>query len=69
MARFNRKRLRELRLRAGYTQEELAQRSGITLRRLSELETRTSINPTLDTLSRLARALDVSVSELIMEEE
>ena len=68
MARVNRKRLRDLRVARGYTQEDLARASGITLRRLTDLETKSSTNPTLNTLSQIAAALGVSVSDLLTED-
>lgn len=69
MARVNRKRLRDLRVARGYTQEDLARASGITLRRLTDLETQSSTNPTLNTLSQIAAALGVSVADLLIDKD
>lgn len=69
MARVNRKRLRDLRVARGYTQEDLARASGITLRRLTDLETKSSTNPTLNTLSQIAAALGVSVADLLIDKD
>lgn len=68
MARVNRKRLRDLRVAKGFTQEDLARASGITLRRLTDLETKSSTNPTLNTLSQIAAALGVPVADLLIED-
>lgn len=59
-----RTRVRELRKRAGLTQEELAARSGLTQSHLSRIELGKYV-PTLGTLERLARALKMPVSELL----
>lgn len=59
-----RTRIREVRKRAGLTQEELAARSGLTQSHLSRLELGKYV-PTLTTLERLARALKVPVSDLL----
>lgn len=58
-ARVNRKRLHDLRTERGLTQFELAVKSGVSMRVLTALETKSSANPTLDTLSKLATALEV----------
>ena len=69
MARVNRKRLHDLRIEKGYTQEELARIADVTLRRVADLETKSGTNPTLDTLSRIAGALGVSTAELILDND
>ena len=69
MARVNRKRLHDLRIEKGYTQEELARTADVTLRRVQDLEKKSGTNPTLDTLSRIARALGVPTAELILDTE
>jgi len=66
-ARVNRQRIKELRSNKGYTQEEFARQTGLTMRSVSNLEARENTNPTLETLSKLAVALGVRVIELITE--
>lgn len=61
-------RLAELRTQAGITQRELSIRSGVNPQTISEIE-RGIANPTLSTLSALARALKVELSELLAEPE
>jgi transcriptional regulator with XRE-family HTH domain len=56
------KRLREQR---GWTQERLAQKAGVTKFYISLLETGARKNPSLPALKRLAKALDVPVTELL----
>jgi len=53
------KRLREARLAKGYTQEQLAQISGIHLKAIAKYETEVII-PTAETLKKLSEALEVS---------
>jgi transcriptional regulator with XRE-family HTH domain len=53
-----------LRREAGLTQEQLAERSGLSQQYLSDLE-RGKLNPTVVTLYELAEALGVSHVELV----
>src|SRR5579872_420345 len=52
--------LRRLRRAAGLTQEELAERAGLSPRAISDLERGTRRAPHRDTLERLAGALELS---------
>jgi transcriptional regulator with XRE-family HTH domain len=56
--------VRRLRLAAGLTQEQLGERCRMDLSAVSRLE-RGERNPRLDTLVRLARALDVPPAALL----
>lgn len=56
-------KLKEVRAKMGYTQEDLAYESGLTLSQIARIETR-KINPTVSTMFKIARTLDVPVSEL-----
>jgi DNA-binding XRE family transcriptional regulator len=60
------KNLVKFRLQAGLTQRALAARSGITQRRLSDIEAG-KLNVTLDTVNVVARALGVDPRELVRE--
>jgi transcriptional regulator with XRE-family HTH domain len=57
-------RIRRLRLRAGMTQESLAQRVGVTTHTIWRLERGPTFNPRLETLRALAKALGVPLKEL-----
>jgi transcriptional regulator with XRE-family HTH domain len=57
--------LRKLREERNMTQEELAKLAKVTRSHLSLLEAGHRTNPSLDVLKRLARALGVSVTELL----
>jgi transcriptional regulator with XRE-family HTH domain len=57
-------RLRETRINAGLSQTDLEQRSGIPKARLSRYEN-DHVAPSIHTLGRLAKALDVSEASLL----
>lgn len=56
-------RIKELRSRKGYSQEELAERSGLSLRTIQRIENGET-EPRGDSLTRLAAAFDVTVDDL-----
>ena len=56
-------RLKTVRTKKGYTQEDLAYESGLSLSQIGRIETM-KINPTVSTIFSIARTLNVSVSEL-----
>lgn len=58
------KKLRALREERGWSQEEFADRAGLHRTYVSAVE-RGVRNPTLSVLERLAKALSVSLSELV----
>ena len=60
--------LREWRQRRQLTQERLAERAGLSYKFVGEIE-RGAGNPTIQTLSRLAAALDVDLAELLRAAE
>jgi transcriptional regulator with XRE-family HTH domain len=61
-------KIRDLRLRRGYTVQQLAEASGLSKGFISQIENhRTS--PSLATLHDLARALETSAAYLVVEEE
>ena len=60
------KRVRQLRLAAGWTQEQLAEAAGITTTYTSDLERGTKV-PSLTIVLRISRAFRVSVAELLKD--
>lgn len=56
-------RIKQIRYIKKITQEELAFRSELTLSQIARIET-VRINPTVSTMFRIAKALDVSMKEL-----
>lgn len=64
MASSSGARVAKYRISKGFTQEKLAQLSGISVYHISRLETGREKNPTGDTVSAIAKALSVSPAEL-----
>lgn len=56
--------LREARKQQGWTQERLADESGVDQTTISRLETDPKPNPTRETIERLAKALGIAPSKL-----
>ena len=57
------KRLKEVRKIKNFSQEELALSADLSLSQIARIET-ARINPTLSTIFRIARTLDIELSEL-----
>ena len=57
------KRLKEIRAEKSISQEELAYRSELTLSQIARIET-TKTNPTISTLFKIIRTLEISPSDL-----
>lgn len=62
-------RVRELREQRGFTQVDLARRSGITRMTIWKLENGERVSTSLATLSAIARALEVPTNELFFDED
>jgi len=62
------KKLKELRIKKGWSQGQLGKKIGADLQRISKYE-RGVMWPTMELMVRLAKAFDVSVDYLIREEE
>lgn len=62
-------RVRTLRERAEMSQQELASKAGLSVSIVSQLERGRSADPRISTLRGLAKALNVSVHELINDRE
>ena len=61
-------RLREIRKARGYTQNKLAMKSGLSRQAIVVIESGQK-SPTLNTLAKIANALDDTVSQLIGESD
>jgi transcriptional regulator with XRE-family HTH domain len=59
------KNLRKLRESKGLSQERLARLSDVANNTIVKIEAGKNQNPTLETLKKIAKALEVSVDELI----
>ena len=59
------KNLKKLREKQGLSQDRLAKLADVANNTIIKIEQGENINPTLDTLRKIAKVLDVSVDELI----
>lgn len=66
--KFNGRALRQIREARGLTQEQLAAAIDGTFGTISKLEREVGGEPRLSTITRIAAALDVPVSDLLTEE-
>lgn len=55
--------IKELRIDRKLTQEELAEKSGVSRQTICALENKESVSAKVETLAKLASALDVNVSD------
>jgi transcriptional regulator with XRE-family HTH domain len=62
------KKIRTLRLEKGFTLPELAERANVSKGFLFQIEDDEETNPSLDTLNKIAKALDVTLAELLEKE-
>lgn len=62
------KRIREIRLKKHFSQEQIALRAGITPAYLGQIE-REEKNPTVKLVEKISNALDISLSELFSNQE
>jgi transcriptional regulator with XRE-family HTH domain len=56
--------IRKIRQKKGISQDRLSKEADLALNTIVKIETGESPNPTVETLEKLAKALDVSVAEL-----
>ena len=59
------KKVKQLREKLGLSQEKLARLADVSNNTIINIEAGKQDNPTIDTLKKVAKALDVSVEELI----
>lgn len=57
--------IKKLRTKHHLSQEQLAQKAGITYSTLIKIESGSNKNPTLDTLTKLADAFKIKIDELV----
>ena len=58
---------KKLRAQKGYSLEKVARLADLSLNTVVRLESGINKNPTIDTLTKIARALEVSVDDLIQK--
>jgi len=61
--------LKKLRLKKGWTQQELSHRAGLSHNSISKIEQGVSLKPEIQTMIKIADALDVSLDELVGRKE
>jgi len=61
------KRIKTLRKMKAFTQEELGEKAGLSYKFVGEIE-RGEVNPSLDSMVRIANALDITVGDLFPRE-
>ena len=59
------KRLKELRKEKGWSQQKLAEKTGLSFNAITKIEQGLAKHPTLKTLLRLADVFNVSLDELV----
>lgn len=59
------KNLKKLREKRGLSQDRLAKLADVANNTIIKIEQGENINPTLDTLKKIAKALDISIDQLI----
>ena len=57
--------LRKLRGKKGYSLEKIARLADLSLNTIVKVENGVNTNPTIDTLTKIAKALEVGVDDLI----
>lgn len=57
--------LKKLRDKKGYSLEKVARLSDLSLNTIVKIENRVNQNPTIETLTKIAKALEVGVDDLI----
>ena len=58
------KRVKESRAKKGWTQQQLAEKTGLSFNTITKIEQGIGDSPTLKTLVKLADALEMSIDEL-----
>lgn len=61
------KNLKKFRVEKGYSLEKVARLSELSLNTVVKIEGGTNQNPTIDTLSKIAKALEVKVNDLLQK--
>jgi transcriptional regulator with XRE-family HTH domain len=59
--------LKKIRAEKGYSLEKVARLADLSLNTIVKIEGGANINPTIDTLSKIAQALEVKVDDLIQK--
>jgi len=61
------KNIRRIRKAKGLSQDRLSKKADLALNTIAKIETSEGVNPTVETLQKIAKALDVSLADLVEE--
>jgi len=61
--------LKKLRRKKGYSLEKVARLADLSLNTIVKIENGVNKNPTIETLTKIAKALDVGVDDLIKQND
>jgi len=59
------KRLKELRKKAGWSQQKLAEKAGLSYNTITKIEQGSATMPTIQTMIKIADAFQISLDELV----
>lgn len=59
------KRLKELRKKAGWSQQKLAEKAGLSYNTVTKIEQGAATMPTIQTIIKIADAFGISIDELV----
>lgn len=59
------KRLKELRKKSGWSQQKLAEKSGLSYNTITKIEQGAATMPTIQTMIKIADAFGISLDELV----
>jgi transcriptional regulator with XRE-family HTH domain len=59
------KRLKELRKKKKWSQQKLAEKSGLSYNTITKIEQGVATMPTIQTMTKIADALEISLDELV----
>ena len=59
------KKIKELRNKAGWSQQKLAEKAGLSYNVITKIEQGAAKNPNIQTMIKLADAFDISIDELV----
>lgn len=63
------KTIKKFRKEKGWRQDELAEKSGVPMSTITKIEAGFIKNPSIEKMAKIAKALEITVDELIYEEE
>ena len=59
------KNIKKYRAKQGISQDKLSKLAGITLHTITKIESGATLNPTIETMAKIARGLGVSIDDLM----